>query len=245
MKDYVYDGSFEGLLTAIFEANTCKDKINIIEEINYTPSFLNERITVTTDMKKFTRVYNSIQDNLGDTVLTNVYHLYLCSIPDSKTLIFNYLKLCYKYGTRINLAKNNDIIILVDKYCRKVNIEAERFTGFVRFKELSSMTFYSSIEPDHNILPLLINHFKTRFSDQNFIIHDTKRELAIIYNKENAIITNLSKEDGKYLNSCPTSIYESLWKTFYKSINIEERRNLRQQKLFMPKRYWKNITELL
>lgn len=244
MKDFIYDGSFEGLLTAIFEANMYKGNINIIEELNYTPSLLNEKVIVKTDLKKFNRVYNSIKNNLGNYVLINVYHLYLCSIVDSKNLLFKYLKLCYKHGNSINLAKNNDIIFLVDKYCRKVTIEAERFTGFVRFKEIAPLTFYSSIEPDHNILPLLINHFKKRFSDENFIIHDYKRDIAIINNIDNIIITDFNKEDAKSLINCPNSKYESLWKTFYNSINIKERQNLRQRNMFMPKRYWKNITEL-
>ncbi|URS74471.1 DUF4130 domain-containing protein [Clostridium autoethanogenum] len=41
------------------------------------------------------------------------------------------------YGTNINLAKNNDIIILVDKYTRKVTSETHNFNGFVRFKYAS------------------------------------------------------------------------------------------------------------
>ena len=86
-------------------------------------------------------------------------------------------------AVNINLAKNNDIIILVDKYYKRVAQEAHMFTGFVRFKEIAPLSFYAQIEPVHNILPIILNHFTIRFSDQNFIIHDLKREIAIIYNK--------------------------------------------------------------
>ncbi|ETI99568.1 MAG: hypothetical protein Q611_LSC00264G0001, partial [Leuconostoc sp. DORA_2] len=37
--------------------------------------------------------------------------------------------------------------------------------------------------------------------------------------------------------------YSSLWKCYFKSTTIEERKNLRLQRQMMPKRYWKHIFE--
>ena len=119
------------------------------------------------------------------------------------------------------------------------------FTGFVRFKEIAPLSFYAQIEPVYNILPIIINHFTLRFSDQNFIIHDLKREKAIIYNKKTAIITDLSKDEGYLISTLNNDTnFESLWKTFYKSVNIKERENSKLQKQHMPKRYWNHLTEI-
>jgi hypothetical protein len=38
--------------------------------------------------------------------------------------------------------------------------------------------------------------------------------------------------------------WESLWRTYHRSINIENRKNEELQKRFMPLRYWKYLTEL-
>lgn len=245
MKEYIYDNTFEGLLTSIFYAYSCKENCIITKSKDYIPSLLNEVIDISTEYDKFERVYKSIIDKLNDEILRNIYYLYLSDFSDSDSLTLKYLKLCYKYGTNINLAKNNDIIILVDKYTKKVTGEAHRFNGFVRFKEIAPLSFYASIEPDHNILPLILNHFTNRFSDQNFIIHDLKREIAIVYNKESAAITEFLKEDAKILNSFKQEgVYESLWKTFYDSVNIKERKNHRLRNQHMPKRYWHHLTEL-
>lgn len=245
MKEFIYDNTFEGLLTAVFYAYPNKDNCIITKSINYIPSLLNDIYEIETEEDKFNRVYNSINEKLNSKVLKNVYYLYLSEIPNFESIILSYLKLCYKYGVDINLAKNNDIIIDVDKYCRKVSLEAHRFTGFVRFKEVAHLTFYASIEPDHNILPLILNHFTKRFSDQNFIIHDLKREIAIVYNRESSIITNFSKEDAIIFTSSNDDFkFQSLWKTFYNSTNIEERKNLRLRNRSMPKRYWKNLIEI-
>ena len=183
MKEFLYDGSFEGLLTTIFYAYGCKDEVKITKSSSYVPSLITSIEEINTEEDKFDRVYSSIKDKLSYSTLKNVYYLYLSDLPTSADLIYKYLKLCYKFGDSINLAKNNDIILAVDKYCRRVSLEAHRFTGFVRFKEIAPLTFYSTIEPDHNIIPLIQSHFIERFSDQNFIVHDIKREIALIYNK--------------------------------------------------------------
>lgn len=244
MKEYLYDGTFEGLLTAIFYGYQCKEEVTINKVTSHKPTLLCQPETIVTEEDKFHRVYSSIEEKLSSCTLRNVYHLYLSDIPDVETLILKYLKLCYKYGDKINLAKNNDIILLVDKYARRVALEGHRFTGFVRFKEIAPFSYYATIEPDHNILPIIASHFTTRFSDQNFIIHDIKREIAILYNKKDMIIAPLSKEFSKNLQSdASRDNFENLWKEFYKAVNIDERKNLRLQRRSMPRRYWNHLPE--
>lgn len=245
MKEFLYDGSFEGLLTTIFYAYSYKEEVKITKSSSYVPSLITTTKEITTEEDKFNRVYSSIKDNLSYLTLKNVYYLYLSALPYSEDLIFKYLKLCYKFGDSINLAKNNDIILTVDKYCRRVSLEAHRFTGFVRFKEIAPFTFYSVIEPDHNILPLIQTHFIERFSDQNFIIHDIKRELALIYNKKDGIISSFSNAQGEYIEtSSLNDNFENLWREFYNAINIKERENLKLTRRSMPTRYWNHLPEV-
>ena len=245
MNSYLYDGSFEGFLTAIFYAYSCNDSCIIVKSKEYIPNLIDEVIDINTEIDKFERVYKSMSEKLNNNVLRNIYYLYLSDIQGSENLALDYLRLCYKYGIDINLAKNNETIILVDKYCKRVSGEAHSFTGFVRFKEIGPLSYYSVIEPDHNILPIILRHFTNRFSDQNFIIHDLKREKAIVYNTKEAIITDLTKEQGEKLsNKIDDSDLENLWRTFYNSVNIEERKNHKCRNQHMPRRYWKHLTEL-
>lgn len=245
MKEFIYDGTFEGLLTAIFYVFHCKEQCTIKRKAQYSPDLLSQPVEINTEEDKFNRVYEGITHKLNSEVMENLYYLYLSEMNNCEDVAVKYLRLCFTYGIKVNLAKNNDIIMLVDKYSRRVALEAERFAGFVRFREFAPLSFYASIEPDHNILPLLIGHFCNRFSDQNFIIHDVKREIAIVYNKKEGIITNFSKEHGdKIENFSNDSEFETLWKTFYNSVNIIERKNEKLRKLHMPKRYWSHLTEV-
>ena len=36
-------------------------------------------------------------------------------------------------------------------------------------------------------------------------------------------------------------MYQELWKMFFKTISIKERKNPRYQMQFMPKKYWKDL----
>lgn len=245
MKVFEYDGSFEGYLTALFDTYSIKDDVNIIRQDKLQLILSETEFIVYTSNIKAERLFKGIKEKLGNETLNNIYHLFLCDIDDSDDLALEYLKLCFNNGKKINLAKHNSIIAKVDKYCRKVTFEAHNFTGFVRFNEIGPMTFYSSIEPDHNILPLLVKHFEQRFSDQNFIIHDLKRETAIAYNRVNTEFFELTEEHGQKLRAnIFDRSFEELWIMFYESINIKERQNERLRRQLLPKRYWKHLTEL-
>ncbi|MDR2407664.1 MAG: DUF4130 domain-containing protein, partial [Bacteroidales bacterium] len=39
------------------------------------------------------------------------------------------------------------------------------------------------------------------------------------------------------------SRYQELWKTFWRAVAIQERKNPKLQRQFMPKRYWKYLIE--
>lgn len=245
MKDFLYDGSFEGLLSAIFHAYTYKGEAYIYKEKDYVPHLLGESVLIETETDKANRVYISIKSKLSAKTLSHIYHLYLSSIENVETLILDYIKLCYKYSDSINLAKNNPIIADVDKYTRRVLLEAERFRGFVRFKEISPLTFYAPIEPDHNILPLLASHFKIRFSDQHFIIHDLKRQLALVYDTKTIFIQTLTADENTRLAKLDIKDpFEELFKSFYESTTISERINEKRRRNYMPQRYFKHLVEL-
>jgi probable DNA metabolism protein len=150
----------------------------------------------------------------------------------------------FKIGKDIELHKNNDTVLNIDKLAKRVSLERHRFTGFVRFKEINNI-LYSSIEPDFNIVGLLGNHFKNRLTNEYFIINDAKRNIALVYNKEDYYLTTLDSNMKDLLeNSYDTGEYSDLWRQYFKSTNIKERANSRLQKRSMPTRYWKNLTEL-
>lgn len=245
MQIYTYDGSFEGLLTTLFYTYNKQIELSIIKEKLYLPNLLDEVFFIPTECNKAERVYRSLEDKLSSTTLSYVYFLYLSEIPQVENLILDYIRLCYRYSDTINLAKNNNIIHQVDLYVKRVTKEVHRMIGFVRFKEIAPLLFYAPIETDHNILPLLKEHFERRFSDQTFIIHDCKRHQALFYNQKYSVLHLLSPEESHQLETCNIQDpFEVLFKKYYDSATIQERLNPKRRNAFMPSRYFKHLVEL-
>jgi probable DNA metabolism protein len=79
-------------------------------------------------------------------------------------------------------------------------------------------------------------------ADQNWIIHDLKRGIGAMYNKQRWVITkiediNLPAFGEKEL------VFQELWKQYFKNISITNRLNPNLQKKIMPIRYWKHLIE--
>ena len=138
---------------------------------------------------------------------------------------------------------------------RRVLHEQLRMKQFIRFQKAKDGTYLAVVAPDHNVLPLITDHFSDRFNDQPWLIYDAKRHygfyydghskpIRITFEDETAVPFNL--ENGK-LNedvlSSDDQLLQDLWRTYFKAICIKERMNPRKQLQDMPRRYWKYMTE--
>ncbi len=243
MLVYLYDNTFEGLLTAIYEAYYSKPHPDSIYSASkYSHNLLDEVKTIETDTIKFDKVYNAIINKISKNALNKVYLAYLSETLDSPTYIYKYLIMGFKVGSEVDLYKNHDTVINIDTLVKKVSLERHRMYGFVRFKNINDILI-SKINPDHNVLPLLGNHFSKRLGNENFVIYDEGRNLALIYNKDSYCLSDIDQRLKDLIVHHEDSTYEELWQEYFKSVNVEERKNSRLQSRMMPKRYWKNLTE--
>ncbi len=241
---YLYDGSFEGLLSAIFEAIEKRETpLEIKEDKNIQRALFIEYINITTDFLKSERLFNSICKFISHSAWRNVYYTYLSDRDECGRLCLDYIKSGFYFGKSVDEHLNIDSVIKVLNAVKRVENEAHLYKGFVRFKELKENIYYSEIEPKCNILPIISKHFKERLPNIPWLIHDTKRCLCLVYDGKSCYIReteNLPKAEY----SEAEEYYQALWKEFYKKIEIKERHNERCRMTHMPKRFWKNITEM-
>ncbi|ALB44419.1 MULTISPECIES: TIGR03915 family putative DNA repair protein [Clostridium] len=245
MKIYLYDDTFEGLLTSIYDAfysNGSPPTSIYGKSQTNTPLLLGNIVEISTDINKFKKVKNAIINKINFLSLKKIYFAFLSNYEDKGIIIFNYLKIAFKLGPDVHDFLNIDVIRLVDNITKKVLNECHRFEGFIRFNQIEEKLLYSSIEPDNDILELIGDHFKNRFPREYFIIHDISRQKALIYNTNFYEIIDMDIETYEKLKF-HNDEYTDLWKTYFKSTTIQERKNLKLQCRMMPKRYWKHILE--
>ena len=239
---YLYDGTFEGFLTCIFDAFSKKQIPYLIKSSKeFTSSILYSSLYTKTDFDKSSRVFNGIL-NLSDLVMYYTHNVFLSYHENKEILLLNYLIQAFKYGPNINNMLTLNEVLTVQKISKTVTFEIQRLKGFVRFHEIKENLFFSEIEPDNNILEILCEHFKKRLPSQNFMIYDSKRKLIGAYNTKELILTDCDNLPAIKISKIEKQ-YEEMWKMFFKTIAIKERTNSRLQRQYMPKRYWKHMLE--
>ncbi len=244
MYSYIFDGSFEGLLTSIYEAYYRReDPQDFLTEENPQISFFEKNFMVITDIEKAKKVYNAIKEKISHNALKDIYYVYLSDAEEGRySLIHNYLKLGWKAGSSLEQHLCDDCVMRVQNISRRLTFECHRMLGLIRFIKLEGDIYYARFEPDNNIAGLIASHFTRRLSDQNWIIHDVKRNIAAMYNKKEWVLSDTDIPPRIEQNN-REKIYQNLWKQYFKSISIKSKINPKLQKRCMPVRYWRFLTE--
>ncbi|MCZ4224200.1 TIGR03915 family putative DNA repair protein [Pedobacter rhodius] len=248
---YIFDSSLPGLLTAVFEWFERKPGKVVLKSVEmFQPEAFAESLTITTNTEKADRVWLGLQKKLKKEWLRKFYCSYLSEIPEAYNHLFQFTIYIFqnKMGAEANYG--NDHVMALSKYARSVEREKHRMEAFIRFQHTADGIFYTGVDPDFNVLPLISNHFKNRYADQQWIIYDLKRKYGLHYNlttvEEITIdFTNgvNSKNPEAILLDNKEELYAVLWKDYFKSANIVARKNTKLHVRHVPKRYWKYLTE--
>lgn len=253
----VFDGTFDGLLTAVFDTYLLHiPKAELLREDSPIPLFHTSITRLQTDCHKSDRVMQGLTGSLSSGMTDALVTAFLTNDKNNDNAIFNFI--VRVFGTpaahRRNLGRDfsdPDLLTIIQN-CRKVRREAHRMIQFVRFQKAIDGTYFSMIEPEYDILPMIMRHFNDRFSDQQFIIYDRKRDYGFFYKEDTCSRITISGDGGhlttgrldEELSDKDERLFQSLWRTYFKSIAISERANPRKQRQDMPRRYWKYLTEI-
>ena len=239
MNIYVCDGSPESFFTAVFDGYQDSDCV-ITSENDLQISLDSNFINVEPDIEKVKRVTDGILKYDKDAVDDILVSL---RSGDSRReqIAFDYIKTIFKIKMPVKNAFNLPEITVFNDILYKVTGETHKMKGFLRFMESASGALYAPYSPDNNITDLLMPHFVARLNAQKFVIHDTKRKIAGLYNGSDWIMCPLDQPE--IVISDTEKSFESLWKKYYSSVNIESRPHEKQMKGYMPVRYWKFLPE--
>ena len=254
MMVYIFDGTMDGLLTAVFDAFAMHEQPEtLLTEGEALPLFCERTQTVHTDEEKARRVWTGMEKKLTREAMKLISVSWLSELKELNAPLFRYVCKVFRQGDISKHFADPDVLA-VTNIARKVLHEQLRMKQFIRFQKAKDGTYLGVVSPDHNVLPLIIDHFQDRFNDQPWLIYDAKRHygfnydgktvIRITFEDEAAVPFNLA--NGKLDESVMSSddqLLQDLWRTYFKAICIRERMNPRKQLNDMPRRYWKYMTE--
>ena len=258
--DYVYDGSFQGFLCCVFLHYRKTAAAGIYQQDAYQRDILTNYEIVATCDEQAEIVYKAIQEKISDHDLKRAYSAFCSNDVDKEMKILRYLIRGFKQGPGIRLLHSDSDVFEVVQLERRVNLEVHRMCGLVRFIEMRAGEYsdyrhsqderqqkklcilYAPIEPDNDIIEFLAPHFVDRLKEETFIIHDKKRDKALVYTSNDWYITDF-KDEGLMRQTKAEEGYKQLWQLYFDTIAIRERTNPACQKRMMPVRYWSNLAE--
>ena len=255
MMVYIFDGTMDGLLTAVFDAFAMHEQPEtLLTEGEALPLFCERTQTVHTDEEKARRVWTGLEKKLSREAMKLISVSWLSELKELNGHLFRYICKVFTAGKGIERHFADPDVLAVTNIARKVLHEQLRMKQFIRFQKAKDGTYLGVVSPDHNVLPLIIDHFQDRFNVQPWLIYDAKRHygfnydgktvIRITFEDEAAVPFNLAngKLDESVLSS-DDQLLQDLWRTYFKAICIRERMNPRKQLNDMPRRYWKYMTE--
>ena len=255
MLVYLFDNTLDGLLTAVFDSFFRKQKdVTLLAEGEQLPLFADELYRVSTDAEKAERVWKGLEKHLSKEGLHMITISWLSEERALNQPLFNMICKVFRQKRDISHNASDEDVLTVTNIARRVLHEQLRMKQFIRFQKAKDGTYLGVVHPDHNVLPLITDHFSDRFNDQQWLIYDAKRHygyyydgktvMRVTFEDEASVPFNLSsgKMDDDILSD-NDQLFQDLWRTYFKAICIKERMNPKKQLSDMPRRYWKYMTE--
>lgn len=249
---YLFDGSYAGFLCCVFESFERKEQnVNPLMPQQFSGDFFIDKRDIYTDSAKAKRVQDGLQRKIGVEKTKDFYRVFLSEDEKAWNASFKIITAIFKTGIAI-LENFGDVDVLYfAQTLKKVSRERHRMKAFVRFQKSSDGMYFALIEPDFNVLPLVADFFRKRYADQLWLIYDVKRKYGLLYDKVAVSEVALSPEQKQSLAAPVIAIsldeqdekFQNLWQQYFKSTNIEARKNLKLHLQHVPKRYWKYLVE--
>ena len=244
---FVTDGTFEGLLTAIFDAYAGKSPPDAVESSDRDQLGLFERrITIVTDFDKSDRVWKGLGKHLGSKRRQMLFEAYLSGCSGVETMILRCVWDTIPDGSRYMTKTHLTSFIQIENLSHKVRREAHRMKGFIRFQQTGKDQYFALIAPQYDILSLIRRHFELRFADQRWIIYDKLRNYGLCYDRHRIQELRLNAADLKAFGNqdiVNEQFCQTLWKRYYDAVNIRHRNNPRLHVRQLPRRFWQYLPE--
>lgn len=250
---YCYDGTFEGLLTCIFESYHRKEfPVEMVSRVGEQKLMFAGHREVVSDPAKADRVWPAVQKKMSVKNKELLFYAFLSGEPGIEMKVYRFVRRLFSGEIHPETDYGDAGVLALTQISRKVKQEAMRMMQFARFQHTRDGLYFCRMEPRYDVIPLVVEHFQKRFSDQKWLLYDLKRNYGILHengNLDEVVVSarQFSSETGQAAEDVlqeGEEFYQKLWQSYFTHINIKERKNLRLQRQHMPRRFWKYLPEM-
>ncbi len=236
----VFDGSFDGLMTLVFDTYRLSHQVGEVAEEAEGTSLLPGRFFPSDDVKA-RRIKRYLETQLGEEFAFMVKAAFLSSRPARFLAIVKTIHRACRLGPGVLDLLDEETLAFL-RCQQEVRREAHRFEGLLRFSEMADGRLLAVFGPRHHVLPLIMPHFAARFPGEEWIIYDELRRVAGLYDRGELSFARVEAVSPD--KSAQEQEIQGLWRVFFRQLAIRERVNPALQKQHMPRYTWKNLPEM-
>ncbi|MCR8711175.1 TIGR03915 family putative DNA repair protein [Aliarcobacter butzleri] len=237
----VYDGTFEGFLSLVYEVYYKKLKPIKIYKTLPNEMIFEEILELKTSKENTIKVLNAIKTKFPKELIQRILNIFMCDSKEFELYLLEYIIIGFKEVKQLyNI--NNSCVFYINNLEKELFRNVHKLTGFIRFKELEDGTLYAKVESKFNVVYFLGKHFLKRFNNQNFIIHDLNRKLAFVKIQNDFSVQEVAFFDEPNYSSNEQK-FQKLWKSFFNAVTIKERLNPKLQRQLVPLLYRTYMSE--
>ena len=247
---YLCCDTITGLYSAIYDAwrEHREGEAKIAVQGNMESELFCEYQEVKESQKKARAVEQLIRVNLGEEAYKELYYALLSKDAGKGNAVFWTMQEARKLKDSRKIMEHLDhpAVAKVFELSRNVANEAHCFIEFIRFRELKNGVLFSEIAPKNQILTCIGEHFADRFPLENFMIFDKTHQVFLIPKEKSPwylLWGEVPSEEAIHCVSDKELEYAKLWKNFFHTIAIEERKNPACQRNHLPVRYRADMLE--
>lgn len=238
---FAYDGSFAGLLSAFFEAFRRGGGPADFVLDGTPPGLFDPPEPVATDVEYAARVAKGIDARTGRATTDRLYRAFLSEAERVERTLYGYVQAVVEHGAAAAEHLLLEPVLQVEHLAKRTNREVHRMHAYVRFAEQADGSWRSIVAPDCHVLPLIGDHFRTRFPALDWTIHDVRRHLALSLSGDRLTLAPRRAEAADSAER--EARFQDLWRTYFEAVTIPERVNPRLQCQHLPHRYRRHLTE--
>jgi probable DNA metabolism protein len=241
MNRYLYDGTPEGLVSAIAGILDAAPDPLTATLTGRQDTLFEEGLFLRTDPAAADALFSKLRQRAPDAVHT-LWYFMMSEAEELETSLLHYVALALEHGDRINGHLTHPDVKAIVSVARKAGRELHRMKGLLRFEQMRDGSYLARMEPDNNVIQPLARHFSRRLRAQQWFIYDVRRHSAAHWDGSALQFGTLEQFSRPELSDEEKEV-QDLWKAFFRTIAIPERKNPRLQKSNMPFKYWKYLTE--
>lgn len=249
MTVYRCEDSLESIFTAIYlsyeEDREAEDTYLSLDE---EPLLFAEDVHVQADSARAVKVMRTLERRFGEEDYLKVCTALASEDNGKAQAVYR----AVVKGLDERCARGHLFDDLTDQYvlqtfslARKTGREIGHLREFLRFQELENGILYARIGPKANVLTFLMPHFADRLPIENFVIHDSSRNLFGIHPQKRQwyLLSGSEWEEPRLIYSEEEREYQKLFRHFCQTISIKDRENRKLQQNMLPLRYREYMIE--